>query len=66
MQNNNLAFTFATSEVNPLGRAFIQITELGTGKLKSNVNHIYPLADVGEAHRAIEARETTGSIVLIP
>jgi len=39
---------------------------LGTGKLKSNVNHIYPLADVGEAHRAIEARETTGSIVLIP
>jgi len=34
MQNNNLAFTFATSEVNPLGRAFIQITELGTGKLK--------------------------------
>ena len=34
MENNNLAFTFATSEVNLLGRAFIQITELGTGKLK--------------------------------
>ena len=34
MRNNNIAFTFATSEVNPLGRAFIQITELGTGKLK--------------------------------
>tara|TARA_Y100000590_G_C15620346_1_gene977327 strand:- start:383 stop:1210 length:828 start_codon:yes stop_codon:yes gene_type:complete len=31
---NNIAFTFATSEVNPVGRAFIQITELGTGKLK--------------------------------
>ena len=39
---------------------------LGKGKLKSNVNHIYPLSDVGEAHRAMEARETTGSIVLIP
>ena len=39
---------------------------LGTGKLVSNVNHIYPLADVGEAHRAMEARETSGSIVLIP
>jgi NADPH:quinone reductase and related Zn-dependent oxidoreductases len=39
---------------------------LGTGKLKSNVNHIYPLSEVGEAHRAMEARETTGSIVLIP
>jgi len=34
MKNNNITFTFATSEVNPLGRAFIQITELGTGKLK--------------------------------
>ena len=34
MRNNNIAFTFATSEVNPVGRAFIKITELGTGKLK--------------------------------
>ena len=34
MKNNNITFTFATSEVNSLGRAFIQITELGTGKLK--------------------------------
>ena len=39
---------------------------LATGKLNSNVNHTFPLCDVGEAHRAIEARETTGSIVLIP
>ena len=36
------------------------------GKLKSNVNHIYPLSEVGEAHRAIENRETTGATVLIP
>ncbi len=39
---------------------------LGSGKLKSNVNHTYPLSDVGEAHRAIQNRETTGSVVLIP
>ena len=32
--SDNIAFTFASSEVNPLGRAFIQVTELGTGKLK--------------------------------
>ena len=32
MQNNNLAFTFATSEVNPLGRAFIQITNYQTSQ----------------------------------
>ena len=26
----------------------------------------YKLADVGEAHRALEARETTGAAVLLP
>ena len=36
------------------------------GNLKSNVNHVYPLREVGEAHRAIENRETTGATVLIP
>jgi NADPH2:quinone reductase len=36
------------------------------GKLKSNVNHLYPLSEVAEAHRAIENRETTGATVLIP
>mgnify|MGYP003336421924 CR=1 FL=1 len=39
---------------------------LGSGAVKSAVNHVYPLSDVGEAHRAIEARETTGSTVLLP
>ncbi len=39
---------------------------LGNGAVKSAVNHVYPLSDVGEAHRAIEARETTGSTVLMP
>ena len=36
------------------------------GNLKSNVNHVYPLSEVAEAHRAIENRETTGATVLIP
>ena len=34
MSQNNIAFTFATSEVNSIGRAFIQVTEYGTGKIK--------------------------------
>ena len=34
MKKNNIAFTFATAEVNPLGQLFIMITELLTGKLK--------------------------------
>ena len=37
-----------------------------TCNLKSNVNHTYSLSEVGEAHRAIENRETTGATVLIP
>jgi len=39
---------------------------LKTGKIKSNVNHLYPLSEVSEAHRAIEARETIGATVLVP
>ena len=34
MNQNNIAFTFATSEVNIIGQNFIKITELCTGKLK--------------------------------
>ena len=39
---------------------------LASGAVRSSVNHTYPLREVGEAHRAIEARETTGATVLIP
>ena len=34
MNKNNIAFTFATAEVNRIGQLFIMITELLTGKLK--------------------------------
>ena len=34
MAQNNIAFTFASSEVNKFGQNFIKITELFTGKLK--------------------------------
>ena len=34
MNNNKIAFTFATAEVNKLGQLFIMITEILTGKLK--------------------------------
>ena len=39
---------------------------LAKGAVRSAVNHVYPLAEVAEAHRALEARETTGSTVLLP
>ncbi len=37
-----------------------------TGKVHVDVARRYALADAAEAHRALEARETTGSTVLVP
>jgi len=39
---------------------------LAGGGLASHINQTYPLQDAAEAHRALEARETTGSTVLLP
>ena len=36
------------------------------GIVKINVNHTYPLKDAAKAHADLEARKTTGSIVLLP
>jgi len=35
------------------------------GRVKVTIGQTFPLADVAEAHRAIEARETVGSTVLV-
>ncbi len=37
-----------------------------SGKVRIEVNHTYPLKDAVRAHRDVEARKTTGSVVLIP
>jgi NADPH:quinone reductase len=37
-----------------------------SGRLKLSIDHILPLAEAAEAHRILEARQTTGKIVLIP
>ena len=34
MKINKAALTFSNSEVNPIGKIIIQLTELGTGKIK--------------------------------
>jgi len=36
------------------------------GKVKLRLEHQFPLAEAAEAHRALEARKTTGKILLIP
>ncbi|MDI3306997.1 MAG: quinone oxidoreductase [Acetobacteraceae bacterium] len=37
-----------------------------SGAVKIRVNQTFPLKDAAEAHRALEARRTTGSTVLLP
>jgi NADPH2:quinone reductase len=37
-----------------------------TGKVNITIGQRYPLADVVQAHRDLEARKTSGSTVLVP
>ena len=37
-----------------------------SGKVKIRIDQRYPLAQVAQAHRDLEARKTTGSSVLLP
>jgi len=45
------------------GAVFSMIRE---GKLKLRIEHVYPLADVQQAHRDLEGRKTTGKLLLLP
>lgn len=36
------------------------------GKLKLRIEHVFPLAEATEAHRALEGRKTTGKVLLEP
>lgn len=37
-----------------------------SGAIKVNIGKTFALSDVADAHRALESRETTGSVVLLP
>jgi NADPH:quinone reductase len=37
-----------------------------SGKVKVEIGRTWPLAEAAEAHRALEARQTTGSVLLVP
>ena len=45
------------------GAVFGMIRE---GKLKLRIEHVYPLAEVQQAHRDLEGRKTTGKLLLLP
>jgi NADPH:quinone reductase len=39
---------------------------VGSGEVTIRIGRRYPLAEAGEAHAALEKRETTGSLILMP
>jgi NADPH2:quinone reductase len=39
---------------------------VASGKVKIPVRHVYKLNDVQQVHRDLEARKTTGCVVLVP
>lgn len=41
-------------------------TNVASGVLRVRVNHTYPLSHAAKAHADLEARKTSGSVVLLP
>jgi NADPH:quinone reductase len=39
---------------------------VGGGQVKIRIDQRYPLAEVAQAHRDLEARKTTGCTILLP
>ena len=58
--------TYVAKRADLLANAAELFDVVGRGIVKINVNHTYPLKDAVQAHRDLEARKTTGSIVLVP
>jgi NADPH:quinone reductase len=47
-------------------RAGEVLGDAAAGRLKVRIDRSYPLAQAGEAHRVLEARQTAGKILLLP
>lgn len=59
-------FTHMSSRENAQAMANDLFDVVGSGKVKIRIDQRYPLAQVQQAHRDLEARKTTGSTILAP
>lgn len=57
---------YATPRAHMLGMAKELFDLVTAGKIRSEPSRVYKLAEAAEAHRALEARKTTGATVLVP
>lgn len=58
------AYTGTRAELELSAGALMEV--VAKGVVKINVKHTYPLAEAAQAHRDLESRKTTGSVVLLP
>jgi len=59
-------FTYASTRPALLAMAAEMFALVAAGKIKSDARQQFALKDAAAAHRALEARETTGATVLVP
>lgn len=59
-------FTYTASREDLLASAAALFEVMASGAVRVDVGQRFPLADAAEAHRALEARATVGSTVLLP
>jgi NADPH2:quinone reductase len=57
-------FHYLATRAELVERAGEVLTWIRDGKLKLRVEHVFPLAEAADAHRALEGRTTTGKILL--
>ena len=57
-------YTAAREELEAAARELFEVMQ--SGKVKIEISATYPLAEAARAHRDLEARKTTGSVVLLP
>ncbi len=57
-------YTAKREELEAAARELFEVIQ--SGKVKIEVSAAYPLAEADRAHRDLEARKTTGSLVLLP
>jgi NADPH2:quinone reductase len=58
------SYTARREDLEAGARALLQVVQ--AGKVKVEVGRSYPLAEAAQAHRDLESRKTTGSLVLLP
>lgn len=57
-------YTMMDADYQTSAKALFDVVERGAVRLRSS--HIYPLAEAAQAHRDLEERKTTGSVIFIP